>query len=136
VTELTDAVRTAVDGLPVVVVWLFGSTAGGTQRADSDTDLAVLPDPSVPADQRLALHLALLERLGAAGVLRPDVVLVDQAPLRLQARVSAEGRVLLSRDEPARVAWTSRVFREHADFAVLQDELDRQMLRAHATGAR
>jgi predicted nucleotidyltransferase len=136
VPELTDAVRTAVDGLPVVVVWLFGSTPRGTQRADSDIDLAVLPDPAIPADQRLGLHLALIERLGAAGVVRPDVVLVDQAPLRLQARVSAEGRVLLSRDEPARVAWTSRVFREHADFAVLQDELDRQMLRAHATGAR
>lgn len=82
------------------------------------------------------MRLRLLDRLAEHGVPGADVVLVDEAPLRLQARVAAEGRVLVSRDEPARVEWTSRVFREHADFALLQDQLDRQMLEAHAAGRR
>lgn len=134
--DLTERVRRAADGLPVVVVWLFGSTARGERRADSDTDLAVLLARGVPVDGRLDVRLRLLTRLQQEGVEQPDVVLVDEAPLRLQARVSSEGRVLLSRDEPVRVAWTSRVFREHADFAVLQDQLDHEMLRAHAAGRR
>jgi len=46
VSDLEASVRRAVSDLPVVVVWLFGSTARGEQRADSDTDLAVLVDPS------------------------------------------------------------------------------------------
>jgi len=129
-------VRRAVSELPVVVVWLFGSTARGEQRADSDTDLAVLVDPSATAEQRLDLRLRLAERLQDEGVQRPDVIVVNDAPLRLKARVSSEGQVLFSRDEPARVAWTSRIFREHADFALLQDELDRQMLGGHAAGRR
>lgn len=136
VTEVVPKVQRAVEGLPVLVVWLFGSTARGDQRAGSDTDLAVLLEPSVPDDQRLNLRLGLIERLEREGVQQPDVVLVDEAPLRLRSRVSSEGHVLFSHDEPARIAWTSRVFREHADFAVLQDELDREMLRAHATGRR
>ncbi len=128
--------RRAVGDLPVDVVWLFGSTARGEHRPDSDIDLAVLVDPSATVDQRIDLRARLIERLQDEGVDRPDVVVADEAPLRLRARISTEGRVLLSRDEPRRVAWTSRVFREHADFALLQDELDRQMLRDHAAGRR
>jgi predicted nucleotidyltransferase len=135
-SDLAERVRRAVADLPVLVVWLFGSAARGQQRPGSDTDLAVLADPRLSSAQRWELRLGLLDRLGAEGVPAPDVVMVEEAPLRLQARVSEEGRVLLSRDEPARVAWTSRVFREHADFALLQDGLDRQMLGEHAAGRR
>lgn len=134
--DLTDRVRAAVEDLPVLAVWLFGSRAAGVARRDSDTDLAMLPTPGLSDSERLDLRLLLLARLADVGVPCPDVVLVDDAPLRLQARVTSEGLVLYSYDEPARVAWTSRVFREHADFALLQDDLDRQMLRAHADGRR
>lgn len=136
VSDLDERVRRAVEGQPVLVVWLFGSAARGEQRPDSDTDLAVLVEASLPPGERLDLRLRLVEQLQRDGAPQPDVVFVDEAPLRLRARVASEGRVLFSRDEPARVAWTSRVFREHADFAVLQDELDREMLRHHAAGRR
>ena len=132
--ELADAVRNAVHGLPVRVVWVFGSVARGEAGSNSDVDLAVLPDHG-PVD-RLALRLQLQTAMNQAGFSRVDVVLVDEVPLRLQARIAAEGQALVSRDEPVRVAWTSRVFREHADFALLQDELDREMLRAHGDGRR
>jgi predicted nucleotidyltransferase len=132
--EMADAVRQAVEGLPVRVVWLFGSRARGQARPGSDVDLALLLDDDVP--DRLPVRLEVQARLSQLGVPDADVVVADDLPLRLKARVAAEGQVLLSRDEPARVAWTSRVFREHADFALLQDELDRQMLEAHADGRR
>lgn len=135
-SDLDERVQRAVEGLPVLVVWLFGSAARGEQRPDSDTDLAVLVESSVLPGERLDLRLRLIEQLQREGVPRPDVVLVDEAPLRLRARVASEGRVLFSCDETTRVAWTSWVFREHADFAVLQDELDREMLRLHAAGRR
>lgn len=134
--ELAQQVRRAVDGQPVRVVWLFGSRARGTPSTASDTDLAVLLDPGTPADQWLDLRLRLLGRLEDAGTPQPDVVLVDEAPLSLQARVAAEGQVVFSADEARRIAWTSRVFREHADFALLQKDLEQQMLRGHATGRR
>jgi predicted nucleotidyltransferase len=132
--EMADAVRQAVEGLPVRVVWLFGSHARGQARAGSDVDLAVLLDDDVP--DRLRVRLDLQARFSQLGIPEAEVVVVEDLPLRIRARVAAEGQVLLSRDEPARVAWTSRVFREHADFALLQDQLDRQMLQAHAEGRR
>jgi predicted nucleotidyltransferase len=134
VEDLAHVVRQAVADLPVSVVWLFGSRARGVPRPGSDTDLALLLDADVP--DPLALRLEVQARMSDLGVTDADVVVADDLPLRLRARVAAEGRVLLSRDEPARIAWISRVFREHADFALLQDELDRQMLAAHAAGRR
>lgn len=132
--ELGQLVATAAAGLPVRVVWVFGSVARGDARPGSDLDLAVLP--AAGAVDGHAVRLQLQAALSGAGYGEVDVVLVDQVPLRLQARIAAEGQVIFSTDEPARLAWTSRVFREHADFALLQDQLDQEMLRAHADGRR
>lgn len=131
---LREAVRDAAQALPVRTVWVFGSVARGEAGVRSDVDLAVLPADGVT--DRMALRRDLQSAVMRRGFPDVDVVLVDEAPLRLQARIAAEGRVLVSYDEPARLAWTSRIFRQHADFALLQDRLDRKMLHAHANGRR
>jgi predicted nucleotidyltransferase len=77
-----------------VGVWLFGSFADGTPRADSDVDVAILPDRRVePVDLWMRA-----QRL--AQVLKRDVDLVDllQASTVLRFLVVTDGERLAARD--------------------------------------
>lgn len=128
----------AFAGTPVRFAYLYGSQATGTARPDSDVDVAVLLDDAVPPEQRLTVALGLADALERETGVRPlDAVLVlNDARLRLRGRVVQEGKVVYSRDEPARVAYESRTFREYADFEPSARELDAELLRAIAKGRR
>ncbi|MCR5157841.1 MAG: nucleotidyltransferase family protein [Prevotella sp.] len=66
---------------PVLKAWLFGSYARGEEREDSDVDLLVKFDRSLPVGlfAYLRMHRELEEKLGCKvdlveeGTLRPDV---------------------------------------------------------------
>ena len=66
---------------PVLKAWLFGSYARGEEREDSDVDLLVKFDRSLPIGlfAYLRMHRELEEKLGCKvdlveeGTLRPDV---------------------------------------------------------------
>lgn len=101
------------DDPTVVVAYLFGSRATGTQRVDSDVDVAVLrPDPS--PDGRMLLMAEL-----AAAVAPLDVDLVDlvTAPVALAYRVLRDGRLLICRDEAERIAHRVRTIDRYLDMA-------------------
>ena len=110
-------------GEPVVIAYLFGSQARGEAGPLSDVDVAVLLEDGLSAEEMLALRLRLMEAIGRAlGVERVDVVALNDAPYLLQHRVIRDGRVLLARDELARVRYEFRVLRDYLDFRYFEDK--------------
>ena len=82
--DLDTLVLRAVEEIPgISVLVVFGSRAKGTARQDSDLDIAVLPDATVPLDdpsarRRLQTRVAVaLANLAPEG--RVDVIFLDEA---------------------------------------------------------
>ena len=103
-TEIMDPdtimiVRKELTSLNPAAVYLFGSTAAGRARPDSDVDLAVLPEGSISVVQLLEARIQLAEALGR------DVDLIDltRSSTVLRKEVMAGGR-LLYETVPARRA--------------------------------
>jgi hypothetical protein len=65
-----------------------------------------------------------------------EVTVLNDAPIRFLGRVLRSRIVLYSRDEPARVAFESRVGRMADDVEVWAAPLDRELLAAIAAGRR
>jgi len=98
----------------VSAAYLFGSTARGTARTDSDVDVAVLFDVTPPPTIDSA-RFSLAGELEAA-IGRPvDLVVLNDAPVDLRIRVLREGRLLVERDGPARIAFEVQTRNEAFD---------------------
>jgi len=98
----------------VAAVYLFGSAARGTARADSDIDVGVLltetPPPTFDA-QPYELEADLERRLG-----RPvDVVVLNRAPVDLRTRVLRDGRLVLDREPSVRIQFEVQTRNEAFD---------------------
>lgn len=97
--QLRDALARRSD---LAAAWLFGSRARGTERANSDVDVAILlrEDPPRTLD---GLMLDLQDDL--AGELgRPvDLVVMNHAPADLVHRVLRDGELLIENDRSRRV---------------------------------
>lgn len=131
--RLRAGAMAAFEGTPVRFGYLFGSQARGDAGARSDVDVAVHLGGS-PAD--LGVRLDLVRRLARATGVEAEVVVLDEAPLRLVERVLRDGRLVYSADEPARVTYESTMRRVCADFAIHADRLDRALIAATAQGRR
>lgn len=104
---------------PVTVACLFGSHARGEANQLSDVDVALLV-PDVPPPDRLNLLLRVGARLeSAARVGELDVVVLDGSPLTLTGRVVRDGIAIYGTDDPLRLEYESRTFREFVDFSLL-----------------
>jgi predicted nucleotidyltransferase len=109
--RIIDHFRPRMD---VAAVYLFGSTARSTARVDSDVDVAVLFHTSPPRTlhgPRLAIEGELERTLGAP----VDLVVLNDAPVDLRARVLRDGRLLLDSDPSARIAFEVRTRNEAFD---------------------
>lgn len=73
--------------------FLFGSRAAGTERADSDTDVAAWWGTEPPGSWQVAVPQGV------------DLLVLDTAPLELAGRVALHGVLLFDDDPSARVAW-------------------------------
>jgi hypothetical protein len=130
---MDDALRQALDLEPdLLYAFVFGSSARGTHRPDSDVDIAMEfrpgSAPGVRAMGRLAARLESATR-------RPvDLVLLDEAPAPLAYRVFGHGRVLIERDHAALVARKARVIVEYLDWKPIEERCARGVLRAAARG--
>ncbi len=89
-----------------IAVYLFGSAASGTNRPDSDVDVAILLTESLDPVTRFDMQ----ERL--ASVLARPVDLVDlrSASTVMAMQVITTGRVLHESDPSARGLFEDRVF--------------------------
>jgi len=109
--SIVDHFRSRAD---IAAVYLFGSTARGTARADSDVDVAVLfhsPPPRTLGGPRLSIEGELERTLGAP----VDLVVLNDAPVDLRIRVLRDGRLLVDGDPSARIAFEVRTRSEAFD---------------------
>jgi predicted nucleotidyltransferase len=119
---LIEATRDVLEARqePVLAVYMFGSTARGTDRAGSDLDLALLyPDGSRTelARQGFAVAFDLELRLK-----RPvDVVILNEASADLAHRVLRDGILVLERDHRARVDFEVRSRAHYLDLIPLRN---------------
>ena len=98
----------------VVAAYVFGSTARGTARPDSDVDVAVLYRQGRPRtlESRFDLEGELERVLGRA----VEVVPLNEAPCDLVRRVLRDGIVVLDRDRARRLRFEVRAHQEFFDF--------------------
>lgn len=116
--------------------YLFGSTARGLDRPDSDIDIAVYLDPEL-SHETLEISLNLSQQLSTALGLRPvEVTTLNDAPLPLRGRAVSERQTIYSRDEPLRVRFESETMRQFLDFQFHAKAMDEQFLRDTAEGRR
>jgi uncharacterized protein len=103
-----------IEGISSLLV--FGSRARGTERPDSDLDVAVLPsvgdDPTVRRKLQTGLAVAFAE-LAPEG--RVDVILLDEVSDLIRQRVLETGRLLICRDPAAFRDLRVRTMREYGD---------------------
>lgn len=100
----------------LVAVYLFGSVARGSDRSESDIDVAVLLDHT-PLPHLSGLRFTLEGDLERAVGRRVDLVILNDAPVDLRARVLRDGELLLDRAPSARIAFEVRTRNEAFDLA-------------------
>ncbi len=98
----------------IVAAYLFGSTATGTARPDSDVDVAVLyraaPPPTLDSGV-FDLEADLSRHLGKEA----QLVVLNGAPVDLVHRVLMQGRLVLDRDKSARIRFEVESRNEYFD---------------------
>lgn len=131
--ELEGRLRAALGRHPeVLVAYLFGSAARGRSRQGSDVDVAVLLANGADG---LAIRLELLGDLTAAvGTDAVDLVVLNEAPNELAFRVLRDGRLLVCRDERARVRHRVQTILDHLDLEPLRRIVARGLARRLAEG--
>lgn len=111
--EITRQVE-PIEGIAALLV--FGSRAVGTERPDSDLDVAVLPsigdDPKARRKLQTRIAVALAD-LAPEG--RVDVILLDEATDLIRQRILETGRLLICRDRVAFRDLRVRTMREYGD---------------------
>ena len=122
-SEMLPRLEAAMPGIliskPVMLAYLYGSTADGSHLPFSDVDIALVLEPNCPlsAYERMKLELdiaAEIERLG--DIREADVRSIDAAPLTVQGMVVSEGLLLYSRDEEFRIQYEVHTRKLYFDF--------------------
>lgn len=120
-TDLAPALDILRRALPeLAAVYLFGSAADGSERADSDIDLAVYSGRRVDRLQLIELQEQVAQTLGR------DVDLVDlaSAPTILQVQAIGEGKLIAAPDADAAAFFEVRVMRDYQDLKARRADLE------------
>jgi predicted nucleotidyltransferase len=98
----------------VAAVYLFGSVAKGTARADSDVDIGVLYETAPPAQlmaQPFGDEADLGERFG-----RPvQIIVMNAAPADLVHRILRDGILVLDANKSCRISFEVRTRNQYFD---------------------
>ncbi len=120
--QLADFFQNRTD---VCSVYLFGSTAAGAARADSDVDVGLLyfqPPEATLIGMPFGDEAELAERLG-----RPvQLVVMNTAPADLVHRILRAQRLLLERDPSFRVRFEVKRRNEYFDLKPVLDQYRRR----------
>jgi len=110
-----DRIVTALrSGPPLRLAMLFGSTAKGTQRSDSDIDIGIVPeDPELSLTEELTLQTELCRVSGR----EVDLVRLDRASSLMRWQVVRYGRALVEAQPFAAARFTAETVAEYLDFA-------------------
>jgi predicted nucleotidyltransferase len=115
----------------VVAAYLFGSHATGRACRESDVDVAVLLEPDLPAGDAFDLRVTLASDL--VGVLHTnevDVLVLNEAPPLLAARVLQEGIRVYCRDEARLRRFARDRLSRAADLRPFLERHEQTLLRA------
>lgn len=115
--QLGKKLPAILDKRPVLLAYLYGSTASGLALPFSDLDIALyLAEPLSPRERlnlELAVEMALEDALGLGNA---DVRAINDAPLSVRGAVVQEGILLYCRDEEQRVDFESLTLKLYLDF--------------------
>jgi predicted nucleotidyltransferase len=103
--KLMEKIRKALTKPEVSIAYLFGSRARGTERKDSDYDIAVLfqnENVTILDEAKLAKELASALEIPVDKV---NVVALNRADARLKARVLKEGIPVYYKSEEEKRRW-------------------------------
>jgi len=96
---LLSKLTSAIEAYPEVLSgYLFGSTATGHARKDSDVDIAVRLVPGLSVEKRFQLRLELIDRIEKVLELTVDVVLMNDAALIMLNQIFCHGMPVFIRD--------------------------------------
>ena len=95
----------------LAAVYLFGSTATGKARRDSDLDLAIVTKKMISGRERLRIEADLANRLHRD----VDLVVFGQASPLLQHQILKYGRLICENDPDERVRQEVRARAEYMD---------------------
>jgi len=102
---------------PVLFAYLYGSYAKSLSHPFSDLDVGIFVkgmDRKALLDLELSLALRIDERLDQT--VQSEVRVLNHLPLVVKGRVLAEGELIYSRDENARIEFETQVRRAYFDF--------------------
>jgi predicted nucleotidyltransferase len=128
--DLRSILPSLLFSTPVLLAYLYGSTAEGKTTCLSDVDIALLLDPKQakgmhPYDRLIfetdiALELEQLIKLPET-----DVRIINDAPLLLRGRVVQRGHLLYSSDEDFRICYETMTLKEYLDFLPIAEQFQR-----------
>ncbi|MEK7703976.1 MAG: nucleotidyltransferase domain-containing protein [Myxococcota bacterium] len=124
ITEILDQ-RFGLDTL-----YVFGSTATGRARADSDIDLAILARRRPEGLEMIDVREDLAARLGQP----VDLVLLDQVSPVIAMQVLAHGERLIDRNPRRRAEVEARVLSTYADLKRVRAPIEEAIRARHAHG--
>ncbi|MDR3409547.1 MAG: nucleotidyltransferase domain-containing protein [Formivibrio sp.] len=115
-----ESLQKCLDGNPqVILAVVVGSRADGLAREDSDWDLAILTDPSLPAmarfDELQRLQWSLAAEAGIP-VERLDLIDLSAAGLAMREQVANHGLLLKGENTLAWSHFLVRTWRELEEF--------------------
>ena len=113
----------------ILAAYLFGSTANQTDGANSDVDVALRLNQGLPADQQLELRLELMDDVETYFKRRADIVILNNASLKMIRQVLTRGELLFARDEAAERLYAIQKQKAYFDFKYYIEK-DRQELKS------
>lgn len=115
VDAMVERLRAVGPESPIVLLYLHGAHARGTQGPLSDIDIAVLLDAEAARNGVASLTLVgkLVDACGREDV---DVVILNGAGSIIKDRVVRDGRLVFARSEPERLRFETSALKEAFDF--------------------
>jgi predicted nucleotidyltransferase len=128
--KLLSKLSSAIKAYPEVRSgYLFGSTATGHAREESDVDIAVRLVPGLSAEKRFQLRLELIDRIEELVDLAVDVVLMNDAALIMLNQIFSHGIPVFIRDTEEEENFKVQKQKEFFDFRHYLDRDFDQMKR-------
>jgi hypothetical protein len=106
-------------GMPVRLVYQYGSAVRGEMLPHSDVDIAPVygPDSGLSSYDQMLLDFKIADAIGTrCGIRKADVRSIDDAPLAWKGKVLTQGRLVYSRDEAFRVDFEVLTRNRYFDF--------------------
>lgn len=113
----------------VLSVYLFGSVAEGVPNRHSDVDIAVRLAPGLGTEEKLGIRIDLIGELENLIESEVDIVILDDASLKMIYQVFRHGRLLYAKNHLREESFRLKKQKEYFDFQYYIEK-DRRELRA------